>query len=236
MRTQAERREPAQRILRTSVVVTILLALVALAFGASRLLAGWNSIDHVHTTPVPTSVASPTVTPTLATTDIPGADLTDLPRYPGSIRFGYRQQAGSSLLLTQAEYVTTADLQAVHTYYRDVIESNGWQVADFDFSADERYFFLLDGSREATVKLTARSSRVDVTITLTEPRDNPTATPVSPTATPTPLPSPTPEPSPTPTPEPPPPPPPPDPPAPEPTSDDDDDDGDDDIDGEDDDG
>ena len=247
-------------MLRAFVLVAVVLVIVLLGIGTARLLASWQAIDHDDgdATPAATSVASPPASPTLATADIPGADISDLPRYPGSIRVGYQQRAQASLVLTRAEYVTSDDIEAVHTFYRAVIDERGWQVADIAFSDDERYFFVLDDAREATVRLSAQSEHVAISVTLTEPQDDlapgtatPTPTPTStpePTSTPSPTPSPTaeptPEPTPTPTPEPPPPPPPPppapeppapEPPAPEPTpeDDDDDDDGDGDDDGDD---
>jgi hypothetical protein len=186
-------------MLKISAVVVVMLAFALLGFGVAQLLSGFGEVRHVHTTPVGGGGTRPTASPTMVTIDIPGSDISGLPRFPGSIRIGYQQRPQSSVLQTKVTYLTAADLQMVHMFYREVIDANGWTVADIDFSSNQRYFFLLDDDREATVHLTWRPPRVEVTLGLTELLADATPSPTSlPTQTVTPEPTPaTPSPSPT---------------------------------------
>ena len=107
--------------------------------------------------------------PALPELDAPGADIVELPRYPGAVRVEYRQTYKDSLVVTEVEYVVSAELEPIHDFYRNVFDKGGWSVADLGFYQGEWTFFVIAGSREALVEIEARGSLVEVEIELSEP-------------------------------------------------------------------
>lgn len=149
------------------VLSTILLAIALLGLGGGWLLAGLQPTGASPPNPNPAG----TVTPTSASpgSDVQGVDLVDLPRFPGSVRVEYRRVLDDRLLITEAEYVVSTQLSAVHDFYRGVFSARGWLVADLDFFQGERTFFLISGDTEAVVEIEARGPLVEIELELSEP-------------------------------------------------------------------
>jgi hypothetical protein len=102
--------------------------------------------------------------------DVPGEDIADLPRYPGSTRVEYRQTTEEYLVSTEVEYVMAAEVGAVHDFYREVFHAEEWTVADLGFYQGEWTFFVIIADREAVVEIEARGPLVEVEIEITEPQ------------------------------------------------------------------
>lgn len=101
--------------------------------------------------------------------DVTGADIEDLPRFPGAIRVEYRNVIVGDLVETEVEYVAAAELDDVHDYYRQLFDEYGWTVADLGIYQGEWTFFVVSGEREAIVELEARQSLVEVEVEVSEP-------------------------------------------------------------------
>lgn len=172
-------------------LVALALLLALLNFGA-----GWFAIARRPASgngPAPTSTAGCAAPPTLPRSDVLGADIAGLPRYPGAIREHYRRVDQGELLLTDAHYLTPAPLDAVHDFYREVFHNQGWTEADLDFSQGRRRFFVIAGAREANVTLAPRGALTAIAIEVSEPRatPDPTTAPLdTPAATANPAPAP----------------------------------------------
>lgn len=102
--------------------------------------------------------------------DVPGEDISGLPRYPDAVRVRYEHEDLGGLLATRAEYLTPADLDATREFYRDAFRENGWSVADMGFSDGAWTFFVVKGGHEVFVWLEPRRDIVAVNLELTEPQ------------------------------------------------------------------
>jgi len=60
----------------------------------------------------------------LPTTDVQGADISDIPRYPGSIRASYFRHPNVKALIT---YLSDASLAAIENFYRNEMPDNRWE-------------------------------------------------------------------------------------------------------------
>lgn len=60
--------------------------------------------------------------------DVPGKDISGLPRYPGSVRVSYAREDLEGVVWIEARYVTSTEPDAVREFYRDVFRSEGWEV------------------------------------------------------------------------------------------------------------
>ena len=107
--------------------------------------------------------------------EVPGRDIAELPRPPGSTRVGYRHEKLEGLAETRAEYLTDADPDEVRAFYRRTFARGGWVVADLGFSPEEWYFFVVKDEREATVEIQALRQPVVVEVELTGPDPAPRA-------------------------------------------------------------
>lgn len=175
--------------------------MLALILFLAGLSAGWALVQREpeprlssRTSAPPTTVAAPL--PPAA--DVPGEDVPGLPRYPDSVRTGYERGERGGLVVIRARYLTTEGLDAVRGFYRGVFQSEDWEEADADFSEDEWTFYVTNGEREATVRISDLGPSVETSIELTEP--SPEETP--PRRTPEPEPEPAPVPAPQPAPQP----------------------------------
>ncbi len=119
--------------------------------------------------PTPVCVCASTQSWSVPTSDVPGTDISSLPRYTGSTRVEHRGVVEGELIVTEVEYVTLDGLEAVHGFYRDVFRTKHWSVADLGFSQGEWTFFLISGAREAVVEIESRGPMVEVEIELSEP-------------------------------------------------------------------
>lgn len=162
---------------------------LALVLGASFLFLAGVAVGRVTVTSQLVEQAQASDTPVMTTasaagmpeTDIPGADVAGLPRYPGATRVEYRQTSQDGFLLTEVEYVVAAELDEVHTYYRRIFPEE-WSVADLGFYQGEWTFFVVSGNREALVEIEARGPLIEIEIELSEPQLNDGSTTVAPEA------------------------------------------------------
>lgn len=102
--------------------------------------------------------------------DVPGEDISGLPRYPGAVRIRHERENLGGLLATEAGYLTPAGLDDARGFYRDAFRANGWSVADVGFSDEAWTFFVVKGEREVFVKLEPHDTLVAVNLELTEPQ------------------------------------------------------------------
>jgi len=172
--------------------------MLALILFLAGLSAGWALVQREpeprvspETSPPPTTVVAAPLPPA---EDVPGEDVSGLPRYPDSVRVGYERGERGGLVMIRARYLTTEGLDAVRGFYRGVFQSEDWEEADTDFSEDEWTFYVTNGEREATVRISDLGPSVETSIELTEPPPEES----TPRSTPEPAPQPAPEPTPAP--------------------------------------
>ena len=156
------------------VVAVFALPLVLTAFATGWTLSDLETKFPQPATPKPQPVASTaptedTVLRVVAEEDVPGKDLADLPRYPGSTRVGYRQEHSEDFARTRAEYITSVGSDEIRMFYRRFFDSEGWVVADLGFSPEKWYFFVVKDEREALIEIHALRRPILVEIELTEP-------------------------------------------------------------------
>jgi hypothetical protein len=104
--------------------------------------------------------------------DVPGANISGLPRYPGSVRIHYKREDLDNIVWTEVSYVTPAEVDTVREFYRDVFRTEGWSVGDIGFSDGTWNFFVIEGEREVYIELEPRDEIVEVDFKLTEPKPN----------------------------------------------------------------
>lgn len=147
----------------------LLLPFAAILLFLAGFAAGqWLNLRDL-ASQAPEPPATPRATFALPAFDVPGSDIEGLPRYPGAVRVEYRQGLTGDLIETEVEYVISTDFEAVHDYYRQVFDEEGWTVADLGIYQGEWTFFVVSGEREALVELEARESLVEIEIEITEP-------------------------------------------------------------------
>jgi len=61
------------------------------------------------------------------TSDMAGYDFSDVPRYPGSIRYAYQQRRGAKEVVTLIVYRSFADMSSVQAFYQQILAEYGWQ-------------------------------------------------------------------------------------------------------------
>ncbi len=59
------------------------------------------------------------------TTDVSGEDISDVPRYPGSVRVYYGPIPDTDIVVV--EYLTSASIETVSDFYESELPTNGWQ-------------------------------------------------------------------------------------------------------------
>ncbi len=168
-------------------MVAFALILTLAGFAAGWTWTGWRpagSTDEVASSSAPTSPEKTTSQIreksafSLPREDVPGRDVPDLPRYPGSVRVEYERKEQGLLVLTGVGYLSHAKLDLVRGFYRGVFRSENWTVANAEFSEDEWIFLVIDGGREAVIELGPRRSGITrVDIELIEPRPTQETTP-----------------------------------------------------------
>ena len=115
---------------------------------------------------------------------MPGKDLAEFPRPPGSARVGYGQERLEGFARTRLEYATDASPDEIRAFYRKSFASGGWVVADLGFSPEEWYFFVVKDESEALIEIRALREPVVVEIELTCPDETPASQAASPVSTP----------------------------------------------------
>ena len=108
--------------------------------------------------------------------DVPGKDISDLPRYPGSVRVEYERKVQDPLVFTRIRYLSRARLDVIRGFYRGVFRAEGWKVANVEFSGGEWTFLVVRGEREAEVRIEPHSrgvTRVDIELSVPLPEKKP---------------------------------------------------------------
>ena len=153
--------------------------MVVIAFSVAALmlagfLAGWvvfrpdaEEISRTGATTVEESTPPPTQ-PEVPEEDVPGAEVPGLDRYPGSVRTEYRREHIRDLIVTEAEYMAAADVDAVREFYRELFHKDGWSVGDLGFFQGEWVFFVIRGDHEAIVEITDQGETVEIELELSE--------------------------------------------------------------------
>jgi hypothetical protein len=153
------------------------MTLVLVAISASWVLTRQQS-ESVSVAPQedmtvkaePTNRADTKPTPPLPAEDVPGKDIPDLPRYPGSVRVEYERKEQDRLVYTRVRYLSRAGLDVIRGFYRGVFRAEGWKVANVEFSESEWNFLVVHGEREATIEIEPHGRDVtSIDIVLSEP-------------------------------------------------------------------
>jgi hypothetical protein len=158
------------------------VASLALTLVLTGFLAGWalnhqrserfTEVDSPNKTPLPEQTAPRTPEPVarIPSEDVPGAEISDLPRYPRSVRVEYERGQREGLKVVRARYLTRDGLDAVRGFYRGVFRAEGWKVANVEFSEDRWTFLVVHGEREANIMIEPHGRGVTrVDIELSEP-------------------------------------------------------------------
>jgi hypothetical protein len=151
-----------EKELNTSRVIVASLALILVLVG---FLAGWalyhqrpERITEVNS-PSETALSEQTSPRTsepvapIPSEDAPGAEISGLPRYPGSVRVEYEREQRDGLNVVRARYLTRDGLDAVRGFYRGVFRGGEWKVANVEFSEDRWTFLVVHGEREAEIRI-----------------------------------------------------------------------------------
>lgn len=151
--------------------------LVSLGFVAGWSFSqgfGWDRISGgVPVEETRSEQPPPARDPVLPDEDVEGADIEDLPRYPGSVRIEYIRQDQGELIWTEAEFLTAASLDEVREFYRDTFREQDWSVNDIEFRQQSWIFFVVKGEREVFVELSTRGDIVEIDLEQTEPNPEP---------------------------------------------------------------
>jgi hypothetical protein len=141
-------------------VGVLALTLIIIAIGASWVLTRQQSqsvsATHQENTKALSernTVSNTEPTTSLPAEDVPGRDMPGLPRYPGSVRIEYERKEQDRLVFTAARYLSHAKLDVIRGFYRGVFRSKNWSVANAEFSEGEWTFLVVDGEREAEVRI-----------------------------------------------------------------------------------
>jgi hypothetical protein len=121
--------------------------------------------------------------------NVPGKDISDLPRYPGSVRVEYERKEQDLLAFTQVKYLSHAKLDVIRGFYRGVFRAEEWKVANVEFSEGEWTFLIVHGEREADIEIQPHGrdvTRVDIELSepLPEKKPAPKVIPQKPEAPP----------------------------------------------------
>ncbi len=120
--------------------------------------------------PDPIAPITPPLTESMTpSSDVPGADVPGLPRYPGANRVEYRQSLVGDFQETEVEYVVADEISVVHDFYRDVFDQEGWRVADLGVYQGEWTFFVIKDGREALMEIESRGALIEIEIEINEP-------------------------------------------------------------------
>lgn len=133
------------------------LTLVLVVIGSSWVLTRQQS-EGVHVTrPDYETTLSERDTPpdttaaSLPAEDVPGKDIPDLPRYPGSVRVEYEHEDQEVLRFTRVRYLSQARVDVIRGFYRGVFRAEGWNVANVEFSEEEWTFLAIQGEKEGEI-------------------------------------------------------------------------------------
>lgn len=105
----------------------------------------------------------------LPSEDVPGKDVPDLPRYPGSVRVEYERSQHDALILIRTRYLSAEKLDAVRGFYRGVFQSEDWRMANAEFSDGEWNFLAVKGEREADIEVRSHGAGAEAEVRISEP-------------------------------------------------------------------
>ena len=158
--------------MRTALLTALLApALLLAGFAVGWVMAGdgWELARGGEVRKHSAQKAPPATSPELPARDVSGADISGLPRYPGSARVAYVREIQGELVWTEVEYLADARLERVREFYRDAFRTEGWAVGDVGFSQGAWVYFVMDGEREVILELQPRGGLVEVDMEMTEP-------------------------------------------------------------------
>jgi hypothetical protein len=132
--------------------------------------------------PEQTSPRPPEPVARIPSEDVPGREISDLPRYPDSVRVEYERAQQDRLKIIRMRYLTRDGLDAARGFYRGVFRAKGWKVANVEFTEDRWTFLVLQGEREANIRIErygrgATSVAVEYSEPLPEKKPAPEETP-----------------------------------------------------------
>jgi hypothetical protein len=143
--------------------------------------AGWaptdERADHSTVAPSQEAISSPERVPSqnvkaaapLPSEDVPGRDVPDLPRYPGSVRVEYERRQHDALVLTRTRYLSAENRDTVRGFYRGVFRSEGWRVANAEFSDGEWNFLAVKGEREVDIEVRSHRGGAETDVRVSAP-------------------------------------------------------------------
>ncbi len=148
-------------------VLTLVLAAIGAGWMLTRQQA--ESVTVVrpdHKTRLSERTTAPNTKPTtsLLAEDVPGKDVLDLSRYPGSVRVEYEHEEQDLLRFTRVRYLSHAGGDVIRAFYRGVFRAEGWKVANVEFSKGEWTFLVVQGEREAEVRIGAHRRGVTMVV------------------------------------------------------------------------
>jgi hypothetical protein len=168
-----------EKELNTSRVIVASLALMLVLAG---FLVGWmlnyqrserfTEVDSPSKTTLPEQRTPRTPEPAvrIPPEDVPGREISGLPRYPGSVRVEYERGQREGLKVVRTRYLTRDGLDAVRGFYRGIFRAEEWKVANVEFSEDRWTFLVVHGEREANIRIEPHGQDVTrVDIELSEP-------------------------------------------------------------------
>ncbi len=94
--------------------IVIIVIVILVLIGAWALLNGQKGVDEPVTLGVPTS-------------DVAGEDISDIPRYPRSVRIHYGTIPGAEDMLVVV-YLTPINVDTVANFYETQLPANGWET------------------------------------------------------------------------------------------------------------
>ncbi len=102
------------------------------------------------TTPAPTTFAPTTTTAGTPTVDVAGQDISDIPRYTGSVMIFYGEDVIGTIPGTiVVAYLTSASIDTVLDFYQTQLPANGWTV--FDMGEVSKMPAAIKGGRGSVV-------------------------------------------------------------------------------------
>ncbi len=154
-------------------MAALMLPLAGFAVGWILADSGWMLASRERPRAAEPMAQPPPQDSSLPDEDVDGSDIPDLSRYPGSVRIEYIRENQRSLIWTETEYLTAANITQVREFYRDAFRAEGWSVNDISFTQNAWVFFIVKGEREVFVELKPRGTMVEVDIEQTEPAPEP---------------------------------------------------------------
>ncbi len=159
--------------------VTLVLAAIGASWAVTRQQSeSVSMIRPENTTTISERTTASNTKPamSLPAEDVPGKDVSDLPRYPRSVRVEYERKEQDRLVFTTVRYLSRANLDVIRGFYRGVFRSKNWTVANAEFSEGEWTFLIVHGDREAQVRIEPHGrgvTRVDIVLSESLPEKNP---------------------------------------------------------------